>query len=85
MEKPHLSKMTHIFEMIGPVKKGTAACFDSTKAFNKVPHSILTAKLVEYSLKILTVNWAENLPDQQTQRAVVSSPKSIWLELMMLP
>lgn len=82
-DKPHLTHL--IFEMTGPVNEGTADCFDTTKPFNKVSHSILGAKLVEYSLKRLTVNWVENLPDHQTQRAVISSPKSIWLELMMFP
>lgn len=82
-EKAHLTQL--ISEMTGPAKEGTAACFDTTKAFHKISHSILRAKLVKCSLKMLTVNWVENLPDQQSQRAVVSSPKSIWLELMMLP
>lgn len=82
-DQPHLTHL--IFEMIGPLNKGTAACFDTTKAFNKISHSVLTAKLVEYSLKKLTVKWVENLPDQQSPRAVLSSPKSIWLERAMLP
>lgn len=49
-EKPHLTHL--IFEMTGPVKEGTAACSDTTKAFNKASHSVLAAKLVEYSLKM---------------------------------
>lgn len=35
-------------------------------------------------LKKLTVKLVQNLPDQQSPRAVLSSPKSIWLEPVML-
>lgn len=48
-------------EMTGSVDEGRAACFDFTKAFNEVSHSILRAKLVKYSLNRLTVNWVKTV------------------------
>lgn len=42
-DKPHLTHL--ISEMIGPVNKGTAACFDTANAFKKVSHTILTGIL----------------------------------------
>jgi len=60
-DKPCLTHLiAFCIEMTGSVHEGRAACFDFTKAFNKVSHSVLRAKLVNYSLNRLAVNWVEN-------------------------
>lgn len=63
-DEPRLTHLTPFcVEMTGSVDKGRAACFDFTKAFDKIPHSILRAKPVKYSLNRLIVSWVENQLD----------------------
>ena len=73
-----LDKWTEIIDRGGSIN---VAYMDFMKAFDKVPHRCLIAKLESYGIQAATVTWIENFLQKRRQRMVINGEKSGWRDV----
>lgn len=79
--KPGLTNLINFYNEITSLmdEEGTldVVFLNFSKAFDALPHKILTEKMLNYGLGEQTARWIKNWLSGQTQRVLVSGAKSI--------
>ena len=68
-----------IIKALDERKQVDAIILDFSKAFDRVPHHRLLAKLSHYGIKYKLLTWMENFLTKRSQRVVVDGESSDWI------